>query len=137
MFSHKSNGWFDCWLELCFQSIIRTTFLPKSESIIFIGPADPLKFLLKSAIRRRFLAKSTDTQTLSLPLLYIYYLICLQNKLLVTNSERINVSILTANFNFLAMSPLIDIFSNVTPLPSLDDVLTNDVFPVLGLFDWA
>ena len=64
-FSQKSNGWFGYWLELYFESVIRTLFLAISESIRFIGSADPLKLLLKSAIRRKFLAKSADPQTLS------------------------------------------------------------------------
>ena len=52
-------------LQLCFESVIRTIFLPKSESITFIGTADPLKLLLKSAIRMKFWAKSADPPTLS------------------------------------------------------------------------
>ena len=45
------------------ESVISTLFFGKSESIRFIGSADPLKLLLKSAIRRKFLAKSADRQT--------------------------------------------------------------------------
>ena len=54
-------------LHVCFESIIYTTFLPKSESIIFICSTDPLKLLLKSVIQTDVLAKCTDPQTLSAP----------------------------------------------------------------------
>ena len=52
-------------LQLCFESVICTIVLPKSESITFIGSANPLKLLFKSAIRTKFLPKSADPQTLS------------------------------------------------------------------------
>ena len=50
IFNKKSNGYFDFQLKLCFESTIRTLLLQKPESIRFIGSADPLKLLFKSAI---------------------------------------------------------------------------------------
>ena len=60
MFNKKSNGWFDFQLELCFESIIHTLFLLKSESIRLIGSVYLLKLLFKAAIQRKFLAKSAN-----------------------------------------------------------------------------
>ena len=54
-------------LQLCFESVIRTMFLPKSESTTFIGSADPLKLLLKPAIRAEIftqIRRSADPSTL-------------------------------------------------------------------------
>ena len=55
-------------LHVCFESIIYTTFLPKSESIIFICSTDPLKLLLKSVIQTRFGQMHRSTDPISPPI---------------------------------------------------------------------
>ena len=50
-------------LESCFESVIRTLFSPKSESIRFFKSADSLKLLLKSTIGKKLLAKFADPQS--------------------------------------------------------------------------
>ena len=82
-------------LQLCFESVIRTIFLPKSESITFIGYADQLKLLLKSAIRTKILAKSADPQTLSpspFSLLIYCYISFLPARVVADSLKRICAS---------------------------------------------